>query len=69
MDKIIEKLIKEKENLDSLIGKLETFLESDLSDGIEMTQISLLNIQLKSMHTYSQCLLERINLLQAHKNY
>lgn len=55
-----ERLIDEKQELDLKIEKLTQFIGSENFKKIDGVQMTLLNIQLKSMETYSQCLLERI---------
>ena len=66
MPSFIDRLLEEKAVLDQKIEKLSTFLVSEKAQEIDSIQLTLLNIQQHAMLTYSQCLLERINLLQAH---
>ena len=54
------RLIEEKEQLNERIEKLESFVGSDKFSSISAVQQSLLNVQLQSMRTYSQVLVERI---------
>ena len=54
------RLIEEKEQLNERIEKLESFVSSDKFSSISAVQQSLLNVQLHSMRTYSQVLVERI---------
>jgi hypothetical protein len=54
------KLIEEKKELNEKIDKLKSFIDSDKFTEIDPVQMTLLNIQIKAMYTYSQCLLERI---------
>lgn len=54
------RLIEEKEQVNERIEKLEAFTQSEAFQNIEAVQMSLLNIQLNAMKTYSQCLVERI---------
>lgn len=55
-----ERLIEEKTQLNEKIEKLEAFTLSEKFQKIEPFQMSLLNVQLFSMKTYSQILVERI---------
>lgn len=64
MSNFRERLTKEKKELDEKIEKLDKFIASDAYDDIEGMQMSLLNIQLTAMMTYSQCLLERVAWLE-----
>lgn len=66
MPSFIDRLLEEKAGLDQKIEKLSTFLVSEKAQEIDSIQLTLLNIQQHAMLTYSQCLLERINLLQAY---
>jgi transcription termination factor NusB len=60
MNDFIDRLIDEKQQLDEKIEKLTTFIHSENFKTIEYVQQSLLQIQLLSMETYSQCLTERL---------
>ena len=60
----IERLIDEKSEVDVRTAKLEVFIMKEDFKKIDVTQQALLNIQLKAMQTYSQCLQERLVLLQ-----
>ncbi|MEN6624537.1 MAG: hypothetical protein ABFD50_23695 [Smithella sp.] len=60
----LERLIDEKNEVDARSAKLEMFLRTDKAKEIQSGQLSLLNIQFQAMLTYSQCLLERLVLLQ-----
>jgi hypothetical protein len=60
----LERLIDEKNEVDGRIGRLEVFFMKDKSKEIDPEQITLLNIQLQVMKTYSQCLHERLVWLQ-----
>jgi len=62
MTEIKERLIDEKKQLDEKIEKLETFVASEDFLKIKAEQMSLLNVQLFAMKTYSQILVERIAL-------
>ena len=55
-----ERLENEKAELSEKQEKLRTFIASEKFKEIDNVQMTLLNIQLKAMETYSQCLLERI---------
>ncbi len=56
--------MKEAELSDKL-EKLGGFIASENFTKIDSMQMTLLNIQVKAMETYSQCLLERIVRLDA----
>ena len=60
MNDFIDRLIDEKQQLDVKIEKLTQFIQSENFKSIEMVQQSLLQVQLLSMETYSQCLTERL---------
>ena len=60
METFKERLKTEKKELSEKLEKLRTFIESEGFKEIDDVQMTLLNIQLKAMETYSQCLLERI---------
>lgn len=59
-----ERLIEEKAQLSENLGKLRDFIASEKFQEIDSVQMTLLNIQVKAMETYSQCLLERIVRLE-----
>lgn len=54
------RLLDEKQQLDEKIEKLTSFLGSDAVGAVDGVQLTLLNVQVKAMETYSQILLERI---------
>lgn len=54
------RLIDEKVELTERMERLEAFIENGGYSKIVPVQKTLLNIQLKAMDTYAQCLLERI---------
>jgi hypothetical protein len=62
-----DRLVIEKNGLDERIEKLEAFIAGASYVKIEAIQQSLLNIQVQAMHTYSQCVLERIAWLDFDK--
>jgi cell division septum initiation protein DivIVA len=64
MSTFLERLIEEKEQLSERLEKLRAFIASEKFQEIDPVQMTLLNIQVKAMETYSQCLLERIVRLQ-----
>ena len=64
MSSFKERLIKEKAQLSEKLEKLREFISSESFQKIEADQMTLLNIQVKAMETYSQCLLERIVRLE-----
>jgi len=55
-----ERLTAEKAELSEKMEKLRAFIASEKFKEIDPVQMTLLNIQVKAMETYSQCLLERI---------
>ena len=59
-----ERLIEEKAQLSEKLESLRAFIASEKFLEIDNVQMTLLNIQVKAMETYSQCLLERIVRLQ-----
>ena len=59
-----ERLTIEKAELSEKLEKLRTFIASEKFQEIDNVQMTLLNIQVKAMETYSQCLLERIVRLE-----
>lgn len=60
MEDFKKRLQAEKEDLSVRMGKLRDFIGSEGFTKIDPVQMTLLNIQVKAMETYSQCLLERI---------
>ena len=60
MKKFKERLTAEMQDLKEKIDKLEVFVNSDALFNIDATQQVLLRIQLQSMITYFQILVERI---------
>ena len=58
-----ERLVKESNELMEKIKKLQDFLESDKSAGINPTQLKLLEIQIRTMRTYSYVLHLRLEFL------
>lgn len=60
MNTFKERLLEEQQQLNEKIEKLESFTLSDKFKEVDEVQMSLLNIQLIAMKTYSQILLERI---------
>lgn len=59
-----ERLKQEKAELDEKATKLSGFKSSDAFNGIAHIQRTLLNVQLKAMNTYSECLNERLLWLE-----
>jgi len=55
-----QRLEIEKAELSEKLEKLRDFISSEKFQEIDTVQMTLLNIQVKAMETYSQCLLERI---------
>ena len=60
MEDFKKRLQAEKKDLSVRIEKLRDFIGSEGFTKIDPVQMTLLNIQVKAMETYSQCLLERI---------
>lgn len=58
------RIIREQSELSDKIIKLELFIQSESYPRIESIQKSLLQIQLFSMKSYSQCLVERLSYLK-----
>lgn len=55
-----QRLIEEKKELNEKTDKLRSFIASEKFKEIDAVQMTLLNVQLKAMETYSQILFERI---------
>lgn len=63
-EKVLERLIEEKDQLSDRCNKLSAFLDSkDKLIGLDVTQINLLMVQLKVMESYLLILQRRINLI------
>jgi hypothetical protein len=60
MGTFIERLESEQTELTEKMNKLNEFLKSEKIKDIDPVQVTLLNIQIQAMTTYSQCLLERL---------
>lgn len=60
MEDFKKRLQAEKKDLSVRMEKLRDFMGSEGFTKIDPVQMTLLNIQVKAMETYSQCLLERI---------
>ena len=60
MSDYLQRLEEEKAELSKRLEKLRAFIASENFAKIDAVQMTLLNIQVKAMETYSQCLLERI---------
>lgn len=60
MNTFKDRLIEEKAQLDDKIQKLQSFMESENFSKIDPVQMSLLNVQIFAMQTYSQVLAERL---------
>jgi len=61
MSTFIERLQSEKDELNSKISKLASFIDGDfMGQDISETQARLLNDQLNAMSVYSNCLEERL---------
>ena len=65
MSNYIQRLKEEKKELSKKLESLREFIESENFTKINPVQMTLLNIQIKAMETYSQCLLERLIRLDA----
>lgn len=55
-----ERLTTEKAELSDKLDKLRDFIANENFTKIDPVQMTLLNIRVKAMETYSKCLLERI---------
>ena len=64
MSTFLERLITEEAELMDKIAKLNAFINGNNFKTIDPMQQTLLKIQVNAMHTYSQCLIERIELLK-----
>lgn len=60
MEKVKERVLFEKSELDDKIKKLKIFVFDENRFDIAEEQEMLLKVQLKSMETYSECLEQRI---------
>ena len=60
MSNFKDRLIKEKEDLEEKLEKLNDFNASEKSNEIDLFQKSLLVIQAGAMYTYLECLKERL---------
>jgi len=60
MKDLKKRLEVEKAELSEKLCKLRKFIASEEFQEIDDVQMTLLNIQIKAMETYSQCLLERM---------
>ncbi len=63
----LDRLNREKSELDEKLDKLKLFMESDNFNKIDAVQKSLLQIQVHSMLMYSQILFERLQWLSTPK--
>ena len=63
MHDLKERLEKEKNELQSNLDRLDSFLLSSKVDTIDDVQKALLHVQATAMNTYLQCLKERISRL------
>ena len=68
MEAFIERLYDEAKELSNKWNKLEIFIKSDSYNNIEPIQQTLLSIQLDSMKTYHNCLIERLKWLTTSVN-
>lgn len=64
MSTFLERMKKEKEELDIKIEKLAAFLEKDNEEDLSEKEIGLLIVQHNVMSTYSFILKERIELVE-----
>jgi len=60
MNDFLDRLKEEKSELNLKMDSLRKFMDSDKFAEIDNVQMTLINVQLSAMETYSQCLLERI---------
>lgn len=63
MEDFKKRLIEEQVQLEDKLTKLNAFLKSEKSKGVDPVQRSLLIIQAGAMYTYNECLKERISRL------
>lgn len=63
MNDFLTRLCDESDQLKIKIDNLNKFIIGDIFNTIDNSQQILLRIQLCSMQTYNQCLIERIKLL------
>lgn len=63
MEDFKKRLIEEQVQLEDKLTKLNAFLESEKSKGVDPVQRSLLIIQAGAMYTYKECLKERLSRL------
>jgi hypothetical protein len=61
IDPILNNLYNEKIELGKKLDNLRAFIDSEKFQEIDSFQQTLLNIQIKAMETYRQCLAERIS--------
>jgi hypothetical protein len=59
----MDRLLKERNELEDRSKKLEAFINGEKFATIETIQQSLLVVQLQAMKTYLRCLYERITFL------
>lgn len=63
MSNFIERLLQEETELNEKKAKLESFINTDGFKTIDEEQQSLLKIQLNIMNAYSECLNQRLILI------
>lgn len=63
MEGFKRRLIEEQVQLEDKLTKLNAFIESEKSKSIDPVQRSLLIVQAGAMHTYNECLKERLSRL------
>jgi len=63
MNDFKSRLVEEQAQLQEKLNKLNDFNKSEKPSGIDPVQKTLLNIQAAAMHTYNECLKERISRL------
>jgi hypothetical protein len=63
MSTFIERLLQEETELNEKKAKLQTFIDSDGFKNVDKEQQSLFKIQLNAMATYSECLNQRLILI------
>lgn len=64
MEGFQERVIAEKEQLDERTNKLDAFIDTAAFGKLPQAQQALLKVQLHSMKAYSECLSQRLGLLQ-----
>ena len=59
----IERLLREETELNEKLDKLQSFIEGEAFPEIDKEMQALLKVQFKAMDTYSECLNQRLILI------